>query len=141
MPAGLYQAALQGEETAKLRRQAIAERTLVELVNDGRYPLASELCAATGLNEQAWSDPDQDIKRSDSERDALFCLAVLDSQSDQPDLILRSCRRFQRLRQLLGAPRAPGVPAGLYQAVLQGEEAALSRLTATPGIRADRADH
>jgi len=140
LPAGLYQAALQGEEAALKRRQAIAERSLVELVNEGNYPQAHELCAAAGLNEQAWSDPACDGERSDSERDALFCLAVLDSQSDQPALILRSHRRFQRLRQLLGAADAPGVPAGLYQAALRGEQAALDRLTATPGIRAGRAD-
>jgi 2-polyprenyl-3-methyl-5-hydroxy-6-metoxy-1,4-benzoquinol methylase len=110
------------------RRQDIVLRALAELVNAGHYERAAELCEATGLNAAAWSDPKVDAPRSDAERDALFCLAVLDATRDEPKLIERSRGRFHRLRLLLGRADGPGVPDGLFQAALQGEADALDRL-------------
>ncbi len=117
-----------GSEQGVKRREVIAERTLVELVNARHYELAAAVSAASGFDALAWSDPDVTVPRSDSERDALFCLAVLDSQSDEPVRIERSLGRFRRVMQIVGDPDLPGAPAGLFKAARRGETAARKRL-------------
>jgi SAM-dependent methyltransferase len=110
------------------RRDVIAERTLVELVNAGHYELAAAVSAANSFDALVWSDPDVTGPRSHSERDALFCLAVLDSQSIEPVRIERSLGRFHRVMQIVGNPDLPGAPAGLFKAAGRGETAARKRL-------------
>ena len=117
-----------GSEQGVKRRDVIAERTLVELVNARHYELAAAVSAASGFDALAWSDPDVTVPRSDSERDALFCLAVLDLQSDEPVRIERSLGRFRRVMQIVGDPDLPGAPAGLFKAARRGETAARKRL-------------
>jgi SAM-dependent methyltransferase len=115
-------------EHGQARRNVIAERTLVALVNGGHYGLARDLSDACGFASSAWADPDQAVPRSDSQRDALFCLAVVDSQSDEPALIERSRRGFNRIKQLLSAQEGHGGPEGLFDAADRGETAAVERL-------------
>jgi SAM-dependent methyltransferase len=115
------------EQGAK-RREVIAERALVELVNAGHYQLATALSAANKFDARAWADPDNDGLRSDSQRDALFCLAVLDSQSVEPPRIERSRARFHRVLLCLGDPDDPRAPGGLFEAARRGETAARNRL-------------
>jgi hypothetical protein len=69
-----------------------------------------------------------DGPRSDSQRDALFCLAILDSQSDEMFVIERSRDRFNCIKRMLEAPGAFGGPEGLHAAAVRGETAAVARL-------------
>jgi SAM-dependent methyltransferase len=115
-------------ESGAARRDVITERALVELVNAGHYHLAAELVAATGVDGGAWADPDVSAPRSDSQRDALFCLAILDSQSDETVVIERSRGRFTRIRRTLQTQDGHGGPPGLYEAAVRGEVAACERL-------------
>jgi SAM-dependent methyltransferase len=115
-------------EYGLIRRDVITERALVELVNADHRALAAEVADATGLNTKSWADPDVATTRSPSQRDALFCLAVLDSQQDELSLIERSRSRFNRICQILEKPDRPGEPEGLFSAALRGEVAALERL-------------
>jgi SAM-dependent methyltransferase len=115
-------------ERASIRREVIAERALVELVNAGHYVLAMKLADVSAFQTRAWADPDATIPRSETERDALFGLAVLDSQSDEISVIERSRGRFNRIRQMLETPDGHGGPEGLFAAAVRGELAALERL-------------
>ncbi len=110
------------------RFEVIAERTLVELVNAGHYELGTALSDANSFDARAWADPDVAEPRSASERDALFCLAVLDSQSVDPTRIERSHGRFHRVLLALGDQDDPGAPNGLLEAARRGEDAARCRL-------------
>jgi hypothetical protein len=101
---------------------------LVELVNAGHYALAAGLSEVNHFNSSAWADPNSEAPRSVSERDALFCLAIVDSMRNEPMLIQRSRDRFRRVRHLRGILDTPDVPADLVQAALAGEIAALERL-------------
>ena len=117
-------------EQGSIKRDAVAERALVELVNTGRYPLGTALVDATGLDTKPWADPDSATPRSDSQRDALFCLAILDSHSEDVPVIERSRRRFTRIKRLLETPEnGHGAPHGLFDAADRGEVAALERLS------------
>ena len=116
------------KQYSEQRRQSVAERAFVELVNAEHLYLAEKLSQALGFEGADWADPEFDDLRSVSQRDALFCLAVLGCQQDDPQRIDQACRRFQRLRRLLGGADRPGVPAGLFQAALRGEVASLERL-------------
>ncbi len=115
-------------EHAGTRREVMAERCFVMLVNAGHYALASNVSCASKLDSKIWADADQATPRSDSQRDALFCLAVLDAQSDDLTVIERSRRRFNRIRQMLQTPEGHGGPAGLFEAADRGVEAAAARL-------------
>ena len=74
------------------RRDVIAERSLVELVNAGHYAVAARFADAIDFNSKPWANPDLTIMRSVSQRDALFCLAVLDSQQNEPAVDSRDIR-------------------------------------------------
>ncbi len=113
-------------EHGQARRHAIAERSFVTLVNGGHYMRAMSLSRASDFESKAWADPDQVVPRSDSQRDALFCLAVVDAQSDESAIIERSRRRFNRIKQMLETQE--GGPAGLFEAAVRGAEAAAERL-------------
>jgi SAM-dependent methyltransferase len=115
-------------ESGAARRDVITQRALVELVNAAHYQLAAELVTATGVDAGAWADADVSAPRSDSQRDALFCLAVLDSRSDQAAVIERSRGRFNRVRQMLQTQDGHGGPPGLYEAAVRGEVTARDRL-------------
>jgi 2-polyprenyl-3-methyl-5-hydroxy-6-metoxy-1,4-benzoquinol methylase len=107
------------------RRKALAERILVELVNAGHYAVADGLAKSNDFEITSWADPDQEAPRTDSERDALFCLAVIGSRSNDQAQIRRSRDRFRRVRLLLGDSSSA---SGLGQAAQRGEIAALERL-------------
>jgi SAM-dependent methyltransferase len=115
-------------EDGKVRRNVIAERALVELVNAGHYQRALEFASASALEASPWADPDMVAPRSDSQRDALFCLGVLDSQSHDAPVIERSRARFSRIKLMLETPDGHGGPPGLFEAAARGEVAALERL-------------
>ena len=115
-------------EAGALRREVITERAMVELVNAGHYQLAAELADMTNINTRSWTDPDVATQRSPSQRDALFCLAVLDSQSDNVPEIERSRSRFSRVQQIVSVHDGDNAPAGLFDAACRGEVAALERL-------------
>jgi 2-polyprenyl-3-methyl-5-hydroxy-6-metoxy-1,4-benzoquinol methylase len=119
-------------ENGSTRRDVIAERVLVELVNAGHYARAMELATVSGFGTKIWADPDSVVQRTDSQRDALFCLAVIDSQSDEISVIERSYRRFNRVKLMLEPPAGDGGPDGLLAAATRGEVAALDRLGRLP---------
>lgn len=110
------------------RRLVIAERAFVELVNAGHYALARDVSAMQHFDAEEWSAADSEMPRTSSQRDVLFCLAVLDSFSDESVLLARGRDRFRRIQAILGAPDAPGTPEGLYVAAGHGEAAAERRL-------------
>lgn len=115
--------------TGPARWRQIAERTLVTLVNAGHYDLAREISRAHRFDAEPWADPDlEGIARTDSQRDALFCLAVLDGQSEIPDIIARARERFRRVRLLLEQAGMAATGSGLYRAAERGETAARERL-------------
>ena len=115
-------------ESGGMRTEVITERTMVELVNAGHYALATMLAEATGLDTRPWADPATATPRSASQRDALFCLAVVDSQSDELPRIESGRGRFSRVKQMLETPGGNDDPDGLYAAASRGEAAALERL-------------
>jgi hypothetical protein len=90
---------------------------LVELVNAGHYGVAASVAEEEGL----W-DGDAAAPLGDTERDALFCLAVLDVCGEVPGDAARARPRFARVRESV----APG--AGLWWAALRGELQALDQL-------------
>jgi hypothetical protein len=115
-------------EFGAVRRGVIAERALVELVNGAHYALAQELVESIDLNANVWADPHAVVPRSDSQRDALFCLAILDSQSNELSVIERSLHGFTRIKEMLETSDGNGGPEGLFAAAVRGEKAALERL-------------
>lgn len=100
------------------RRGAMARRVLVELVNAGHYALATAVAAQEGLRYAASAAGSLD----DAERDALFCLAVLDVCGAVPRDPARARPGFARARETA----APG--SGLWWAALRGEVQALDQL-------------
>jgi SAM-dependent methyltransferase len=126
---GSQSAALAALRAASRRDALFAiERILVERVNAGDYSQAAALVEVTGIDARDWADPAVSTPRSDSQRDALFCLAILDSQSAERAVIERSRDRFSRIRQMLETPHGHGGPPGLYEAATRGEVAADERL-------------
>ncbi|HEY1933313.1 MAG TPA: methyltransferase domain-containing protein [Acetobacteraceae bacterium] len=125
-------------ENGATRRQVIAERAFVELVNAGRRRLAADVATAQSFDAADWANAEVTAARTDSQRDVLFCLAVLDSSHDEPALIERSRDRFRRVQSILGAP---GAPDGLFAAAQRGESAASQRLAGLAASHvADAAD-
>jgi 2-polyprenyl-3-methyl-5-hydroxy-6-metoxy-1,4-benzoquinol methylase len=114
------------------RRAAIARRVLVELVNAGHYGLAADVAEAEALHRDAPdlnpdSGPDSGTDSSPlggEERDAVFCLAVLDVCGAVPGDARRARPRFARVR----ASATPGTE--LWWAALRGELQALDQLGA-----------
>lgn len=108
------------------RRGTIARRVLVELVNAGHYELAAAVAEQEGLWDATFAtDP-----LGCAERDALFCLAVLDVCGAIPGDAGRARPRFTRVR----AAAPPG--DGLWWAALRGELQALDQLG--DGLEAER---
>lgn len=101
------------------RRAAMAQRVLIELVNAGHHALAAELAAQERMWDAAFAAADP---LPEADRDALFCLAVLDVSSNAPGNPGRARPRFARVRE--AAP--PG--GGLWWAALRGELQALDQL-------------
>ena len=112
------------------RRGAILERALVSLVNAGHYAIASELSARNGFDTAPWASPLGDGALTESRRDALFCLAVLDALHDEPARLKRAHGRFRRVCRLPGVAEAPNAAEGLFAAAARGETATLARLRA-----------
>jgi SAM-dependent methyltransferase len=126
---------------AASRRDALfaLERVLVELVNAGDYAQAGALVEVTGIDARDWADPAVSAPRSESQRDALFCLAILDSQSEEKAVIERSRDRFGRIRQMLETSDGPGGPPGLFEAATRGHVAAEERLAHHDAAQRDAA--
>jgi 2-polyprenyl-3-methyl-5-hydroxy-6-metoxy-1,4-benzoquinol methylase len=101
------------------RRAGAARRVLVELVNAGHYGLAASVAGQEGLWDAAFAAPGP---LGDAERDALFCLAVLDVCGETAGDPGRARPRFARVRDAA----APG--GGLWWAALRGELQALDQL-------------
>lgn len=93
------------------RRRNIALRALTHLVNAGHYPAAAAFDSALGLESLVTPTPGQ--PPSDVERDALFCLAVIDVQPGGAPR--RALGRFAHVR----TATPPG--SGLWFAALRGE--------------------
>ncbi len=101
------------------RRTATALRVLIELVNAGRYELAATVAVQEGLWDATLTAAGP---LGDLERDALFCLAVLDVCGEVSGDAVRARPGFARAR----AAAAPG--GGLWWAALRGELQALDQL-------------
>ena len=101
------------------RRFAMARRVLVELVNAGHYDLATTVATQEGLWDAALTAAGP---LDDSERDARFCLAVLDVCGAVPGNPARARPCFARVR-MAAAPAD-----GLWWAALRGELQALDQL-------------
>ncbi len=101
------------------RRTAIARRVLVELVNAGHYALAATVAAQEGLWDATLAGAGP---LGETERDLLFCLAVLDVCGELPGDAARAGSCFARAR----AAASPG--GGLWWAALRGELQALDQL-------------
>ncbi len=93
------------------RRRDIMRRALTGLVNKGHYTSARALVRAEAL------DHDTDTPLTPVARDALFALAILDSQPGGDPARARA--RFARVRASLEA--AGATESGLYRACLNGE--------------------
>lgn len=110
------------------RRRSIVLRALSNLVNTGKYPAARDLVQALGLIDQPLS------AMIEPERDALFCLAVLDVQIGpdgkpvgNPGL---ARNRFKAVRESV----APA--SDLWWAAIRGEAQALSLVHETEALAA-----
>lgn len=110
------------------RRQLIAARAFVGLVNAGHYSLARSLADAEELDGTAWADPACPAQLLPEQRDALFCLGVLDMQGDDAEAGLQlGLARFLRVRQsIVAADRS-----GLHEAATTGARLALDRMGRT----------
>jgi hypothetical protein len=113
------------------RPRVIAERALVALVNAGHHALGVALADAIGLQQAPWANPTYDADPSsltDEQRDALFCLAVLDLHGSEPGACERAVRRFALVRRHVVASGTLDARGQAYWAAVQGEMQALERL-------------
>ena len=106
------------------RKRSIARRAMTNLVNGGQYAQARALVHDLQLDADAYAQPGAPL--SEPERDALFCLAILDVELG-PDgkaagnpAVARG-----RLKRVRAASEAGG---GLWWAALRGEAQALALL-------------
>lgn len=100
------------------RRRAIALRAFAHLVNAGRYPAAAAFAGSVGLDRLLAPKPGQAL--SAEERDALFCMGVMDVQPQgQPR---RALGRFALVRT------ATAAGSDLWFAALRGELQGLDML-------------
>ena len=109
---------------AEAYRTSILLRVLTLQVNAGRYDLARDLAVAAGLGMLPFAQPGGTVPLSTVERDALFCLAVLDVQAEggAPGLDPAAGQeRFARLRTAC----EPGTD--LWWGVLRGEMQAMDQ--------------
>ena len=114
--------------SAARREPGAAPWALTTLVNAGRYDDAWEVVRGSGLAGAPFTQPGSNRPLSDEERDAVFCLGVLDVQADthgRPAGEPAMARgRFARVRKLCPAG------SGLWMASLRGELQALDMLDA-----------
>lgn len=104
-------------------------RAFVGLVNGGHYDLASRLGESLMQGRPDWADPEFARILTPVERDAAYCLSVLQVQGGDPALLDASRRRFARLRILLETRESLKTP-GLYEGAIRGEELAAAKLLA-----------
>ena len=125
-----------GGETGAARRGEIVERALAWAVNAGHVAVGRTLAETTGLQSAKWANPAGDDVAPPplppSRRDALFCLAVLDTQMDGSGDLQRGRRRFQALRLMLQAHGLRGASIDLPGHVVRGELQALGLLDDEP---------
>ena len=114
------------------RRNSIALRTMINLVNSGRLDQARALVRTLRLDEAAFVHGTEPL--AEVERDALFCLSVLDVQigpggrpSGNPALARGRLRRVQ-------AAAAP--LSGLWWAALRAEAQALGLMGESDAVAA-----
>ena len=114
------------------RRRSIALRAMTNLVNAGKYDNARALVRDLRLDGEPFTQPGNTL--SDPERDALFCLAILDVQIGPDDKPLGNPAiargRLKRVRKAT----EPG--SGLWWAALRGEAQALGLLNDVDGMAA-----
>ncbi len=101
-------------EQAEAKRLAIAERALAGAVNAGHLALGRAIAAATGLDRLDGSEAGPSTP---TRRDALFCLAVLDVQTDPEADPRRGARRFAAVLRRADGALAWQAAHGLYQAL------------------------
>ena len=106
------------------RKTLIALRVFTNLVNGGEYGSARTLLPI--LDTERLNVPDSRL--SAAERDALFCLAILDVQPGAQARPVQARGRFRRVR----ADAAPG--SGLWWAALRGEAQAVSAANDWDGL-------
>ncbi len=144
---GLWWAALRGElqaldlmgaadDATAVVLQAVHENpgpdigawALPKLVNAGQYGPARTLAERSGLMDAPFARPGSTRPLSESERDLLFCLGVLDVQSDRHG---RASHDPAMARSRLARVRTVCPPgSGLWWAALRGELQALDLLDA-----------
>jgi len=112
--------------TGAARRREIALRALVEMVNAGHYKLGRTLADGEKLIHLAFAAGTSTGPMGTAERDALFCLAMLDWQVD--DNLALAARRFAMVCHSF-PPAAPGARAHpLLWSALRGELICRDRL-------------
>jgi SAM-dependent methyltransferase len=117
--------------TSHRRRRAVAERALVGLVNAGHYKLGRALAQAERLGDAAPEAPPQ----TESNRDTLFVLAILDLQPEGNPA--RAVPRFAAVRASIADESAGPPPIGsLYWAAVEGGMQACERLDDEAGLAA-----
>ena len=100
------------------RRREIVQRVLVRLVNAANYDQATAIVAAEALHAQFPTDAGALLDAS--ERDALFCLAVLDLQPGGE--VARARRNLQALRASFGTGGGRPPPANdVYWSAIRAE--------------------
>ncbi len=114
------------------RRLSIALRAMTNLVNAGHYEAGRTLVRELGLADAPFVQSGAEI--SEAERDALFCLAIVDVQIGADGKPLgnpaAARARFRRVR----AVAEPG--SGLWWAALRGEAQALGLMGDKDGAAA-----
>jgi SAM-dependent methyltransferase len=116
-------------QVGSLQSSEITLRAFVGLVNGEHYELAHQLLETLSPNALDWADPDSSKMLSPVERDAAYCLSVLEVQGSNPITLDVSRRRFARLKTLLEWHDNLRTP-GLYEGVLRGEQLAAEKLSA-----------
>lgn len=106
------------------RKRTIGRRAMTNLVNAGKYAEARALVQALRLDEDAYLQPGAPL--TDPERDAMFCLAMLDIERTPDGQPLGNPAVGRARLRRVRAACPPG--SGLWWAALRGETQALEAI-------------
>ena len=112
------------------RKREIAMRAMTSMVNAGKYPQARALVRDLKLDDAPFVQGDGPL--GDAERDALFCLAMLDLELGTAGRPLGSPALGRSRLQRVLATTEPG--SGLWWACLRGIAQALMTLNETDSL-------
>ena len=112
------------------RKREIALRAMTSMVNAGKYPQARALVRDLKLDEAPFVNGDGPL--ADAERDALFCLAMLDLELDAAGRPLGAPALGRSRLQRVCAMTQPA--SGLWWASLRGIAQALTMMNETDSL-------